>query len=104
MTGPLCQSRLYPIWRGLEADPGAQWRAWSPRVPLVLGNVRRKAGGWWGEGGSQCCGGACLKREDGAASSASCGKRVGWHPSSVRPSPLALQCAHPSEIFGIISK
>ena len=52
MTGPLCQSRLYPLWRGLEADPGDQWRAWSPRVPPGLGNVGRKAGGWWGEGGS----------------------------------------------------
>lgn len=55
MTGPLCQSRVYPLWRGLEADPGDQWRAWNPHVPLVLGNVGRKAGGWWGEGGSHCC-------------------------------------------------
>lgn len=91
MTGPLCQSRLYPRQRGLEADPGDQWRAWSPRVPPVLGNVGRKAGGWWGEGGSHCWGRGELSQEGGwAASSASCGKRVGWFLSSVRPQPAGL--------------
>lgn len=57
MTGPTCQSRVYPFWRGLEAEPGDQWRGWSPHVPPVLGSVGRKAGGWWGEGGSRCLGG-----------------------------------------------
>ena len=58
MTGPTCQSRVYPFGRGWRLILGASGEAGAPMFPQCWGaSGWGKAGGWWGEGGSRCLGG-----------------------------------------------
>lgn len=56
-----------PLWRGLEADPGNQWRAWSPPCPPQC----------WGTRGGRLVGGG--EREGATAGGAGC-LRLGQPP------------------------
>lgn len=96
---PTCQPRVYPSVQGWSLTLGVTGEDWRPLVPLSwrLWRARLVGGGvTWGvkgDSGGQiswawACGG-----EGGLASGL-----------SKAPSPLALQCVRPPEIFGIISK